>query len=129
MPGDVLPWNVWLFAGLSIAFAAAAQLLMKVGMTTLRLAGRLDSVSTENFLAIALQPTVMFGLVSYGLSAVFWLLVLSRMPLSMAYPLNSLGILTVVILSAVALGENVSLGRAAGVGLIVAGVALIGFFR
>lgn len=126
---ETLPWNVWMFAGLSIAFAAAAQLLMKVGMTTLRMAGRLDSFSADTAMAIALQPTVVFGLVSYGLSAVFWLLVLSRMPLSMAYPLNSLGILTVVLLSALALGENVSLGRAAGVGCILAGVALIGFFR
>lgn len=128
MPSESLPLNVWLLAALSIALAATAQLLMKVGMMALRMAGRLDTLSVSTALEIVLQPAVFFGLASYGLSAALWLLVLSRMPLSMAYPLISLGILAVVLLSAVALGENVSAGRAAGVAFILTGVLLIGFY-
>lgn len=128
MPSESLPLNVWLLAALSIALAATAQLLMKVGMMALRMAGRLDTLSVSTALEIVLQPAVFFGLASYGLSAALWLLVLSRMPLSMAYPLISLGILAVVLLSAVALGENVSAGRAASVAFILTGVLLIGFY-
>jgi drug/metabolite transporter (DMT)-like permease len=126
---EAMPVNVWVLAAFSISFAVTAQLLMKIGMTALRAAGRLDSLSFGTAWEIVLQPAVFFGLASYGVSAALWLLVLSRMPLSMAYPLISLGILAVVLLSVFALGENVSAGRAAGVAFIVAGVFLIGFSR
>ena len=115
----------WLAAFISVALSAAAQLLMKVGMTEVRALGSAAS-ALETLTRVALNPFVVAGLACYGLSAGLWLIVLTKMPLSMAYPLVALAIATVVLSSALLLGEAVSPVRAGGVALIVLGVILIG---
>lgn len=120
---------IWSAAFVGIALSAAAQLLMKVGMARLRAGGHLDGLSLSAVLGVLFDGWVFSGLACYALSAALWLVVLSRMPLSMAYPLISLGIAAVVLLSAVLLGETVSAARILGTALIVLGVGLIGFSR
>jgi drug/metabolite transporter (DMT)-like permease len=117
--------GVWALAFLSICLSAAAQLLMKVGMVSIAARGE-PTTLVRTVIATAFQPQVFLGLACYGLSAALWLAVLSRMPLSLAYPLVSLAIVIVVVSSSLFLGETLSLGRIAGTVLIVAGVALVG---
>lgn len=71
------------------------------------------------------RPETWGGFIVYGLSAVCWLWVLSRMPLSIAYPLLSLSFPIVVGLSAIIFAESISSVRWAGVGLIVVGVSMM----
>jgi multidrug transporter EmrE-like cation transporter len=108
---------------LSVALSAGAQMLMKYGMTGPRPTGWVALALS------ALNPWVIAGLACYGLSAVLWLSVLSRMPLSQAYPLVALAIALVVILSWLIFREQIPLARACGVGLIVAGVVAVGLGR
>jgi multidrug transporter EmrE-like cation transporter len=115
--------GIWIVALISILLSAFAQLLMKIGMTAVRLAADGGSL----LLAAALNPFVLGGLCAYGVSAVLWLLVLSRVPLSLAYPLVSLAFIAVVVLSALVLHEPVSATRIAAVALIVCGVIVLGF--
>jgi multidrug transporter EmrE-like cation transporter len=117
--------SIWAIALLSISLSAVAQLLMKIGMTGLRSSGLIGSTL---LIATATNPYITGGFAAYGLGAVFWLKVLSRADLSLAYPLVSLGFLLVAVLSWLLLGEHLSLGRVAGIALIVLGVALIGYF-
>jgi len=56
---------------------------------------------------------------------VLWLWVLSRLDVSLAYPLVSLGFVVTLALGVVWLGEPLSWTRVAGCGLIVAGVWLL----
>jgi multidrug transporter EmrE-like cation transporter len=116
--------GTWLLALASIGLSAVAQLLMKIGMTAVRS----GAVSGGGSLLVAafLSPHVLAGLAAYGISAILWLLVLSRLPLSLAYPLVSLGFIAVVILSALILHEPVSAIRMAAVALIVCGVLILG---
>jgi multidrug transporter EmrE-like cation transporter len=114
--------SVWLLAFLSIGLSAGAQLLMKIGMS----GPRPQSAGLEGLVQAVLNPWVLAGLGCYGLSAILWLSVLSRMPLSLAYPLVSVAIAAVVVLSAVLFGEPIPAPRAWGVVLIVIGVGLIG---
>lgn len=65
------------------------------------------------------------GLVIYGFSAVCWLWVLARTPLSLAYPILSLTFPIVLTLSMVLFAEVITPLRWAGVGVIVAGVSLL----
>ncbi len=115
--------SAWLFAIASICLSALAQLTMKIGMTKIRLSG---VAGGELFRSIALSPYVIGGLALYGVGAVLWLMVLSKAPLSMAYPLVSLGFIFVALLSWSVLGETLPLGRIVGIGLILAGVVLVG---
>jgi multidrug transporter EmrE-like cation transporter len=122
-----IPLFIWIGAMVSILLSAAAQLLMKIGMTNLRTAGHIDVASVNTIMSVIFDRWVFSGLACYGLSAALWLVVLSRLPLSMAYPLIAVGIAIVVLMSAFALGETIGLAHAAGVALIICGVLLIGF--
>lgn len=119
---DVPIW-IWISAVSSISLSAVAQLLMKMGMTKVRLAGPSGS---DAMITTATSPLVIAGLGLYGIGAMLWLVVLSRVPLSMAYPLVSLGFVFVALLSWMFLGETLPAARTIGIGLILAGVALVG---
>jgi multidrug transporter EmrE-like cation transporter len=106
----------WILAVVSVLLSVAAQFTLKAGMK-----GQADAALWKALL----QPMVMGGFLLYGLSAVVWLSVLARWEVSKAYPLVGLGFaLTVAI--GLWVGEQVSVQRCLGVGLIVAGVALVG---
>ncbi|HZL05861.1 MAG TPA: hypothetical protein VFE45_10680, partial [Coriobacteriia bacterium] len=103
----------------SVILAAAGQVLMKLGMASL---GGGDFTST---IASGLtEPLVLLGLACYAASSVSWLIVLSRVPLSVAYPFGALSYVAVVVV-ALATGEHVSGLRWLGVALIVGGIWLI----
>lgn len=103
----------------AIMLGAVAQSMLRTG------ASRLADLTVAQTLAGALgEPVVLAGLALYGVSSVLWLGVLSRMELSVAYPLGASGYVLVVVLAAAA-GESVSPMRWAGALLIALGVLLI----
>jgi drug/metabolite transporter (DMT)-like permease len=120
------PLAIWLLALVSVFLSAAAQVLMKIGMSQAKFHGPSDLPLVQAVLKTAFDPYVIAGLACYGVSAMVWLVVLTRMPLSLAYPLVALAIVLVMVFSATLLGEPMPLGRIAGSILVVAGVALIG---
>ena len=103
-----------------VLLSSAAQLAMKRGM------GAPVGADVSSTYAQALSsPLVWLGLVLYGASAVLWLWVLSRLDVSLAYPLVSLGFVVTMGLGIVWLGEPFSWVRVAGCTLIVIGVSLL----
>ena len=76
-------------------------------------------------LPMVFQPYVFFGIMCFGVSSIFWLVVLSRIDLSMAYPLVSVAYVVVAIFSYYVFKENVSLLRWLGIITICFGVFLI----
>lgn len=71
------------------------------------------------------SPMILIGLALYGLSALVWLFVLARAPLSLAYPFVGLGFILTMASGAWILGESVSTGRIVGTLLIAAGCVLV----
>lgn len=71
-------------------------------------------------------PQVVFGLGLFVLSAVSWLLVLSRVPLSVAYPFVGLTYVLTTLFSRFVLRESVPYTRWLGVLLILAGIIIVG---
>lgn len=72
-----------------------------------------------------LNPYVLSGFILYGTSSILWLVVISRVPLSFAYPLVSISYIVIVFFSWFLFKENVTLIRWLGVFLISLGVSLI----
>lgn len=104
----------------SVALGATGQVLMRAGMVSLGGRGAIDAV-----LAGLAQPLVWLGITSYAVSSLLWLVALSRVPLSTAYPFGSLSYVIVVAV-ALATGEAVPALRWLGVALIVGGIWLVG---
>jgi multidrug transporter EmrE-like cation transporter len=112
---------------LAILIAVGGQFSLKYGVGQV---GRIDGAAIANPLQllgrVAFNKYVILGLMLYGMGAAVWIVVLSRVPLSFAYPMLGLSYVAVVLVSALVLHESVSLTRWAGVALIVVGVALVG---
>ncbi|MEK6941066.1 MAG: hypothetical protein AABW49_04165 [Nanoarchaeota archaeon] len=58
-------------------------------------------------------------------SSILWITTLSKVELSLAYPLLALGMAIISVLSVVILKEQISLVRGTGVGVIIIGVILL----
>lgn len=108
---------------LAVSLGAFGQILIKHGMTKFGAISGLDFVKA---LQALLVPPVATGVGLYVISTLIWLIVLSRAPLSYAYPMIAVGYVLVVFLSWLVLGEKVTALRMAGVALIVVGVVLVG---
>ncbi len=115
------------FAVLScgVLLNALAQLGLKAAT---RVSGPLlatDAAVWKKGLDLLVVPSLWYALCAYGLSVVVWLVGLSRVPVSQAYPLLSLGYVINVGLAWWLLGEVPNAQRVAGIGIIVLGVVLV----
>jgi multidrug transporter EmrE-like cation transporter len=104
---------------------AIAQLLLKAGSGTL--AG--VELRAANALMIAgrllTSMPIIAGLACYVLSVVVWILALSRVEVSVAYPMLSIGYVVNALAAWWLFGENLSGARLAGIGVILVGVWLV----
>lgn len=113
------------FALLCVLLTAVAQVLLKMGMTALGMQQALsDGMSSVYRLALT-SPLIWGGMLCFGFSAGLWLLVLSKLEVSIAYPLTSLGIVLTMAAGVFLLGESVSTFKLVGAGLIVTGVLIL----
>jgi drug/metabolite transporter (DMT)-like permease len=112
-----------LFCG--VLLNALAQLGLK---SATRVTGPLivsDAGVWQRALELLVVPSLWYALCAYGLSVIVWLVGLSRVPVSQAYPLLSLGYIINIGLAWWLLGEVPNLQRVAGVGVIVLGVVMV----
>ena len=104
---------------------ALAQFLLKAGTNAV---GHFE-FSASNVLPVglklALEPHILGGVVCYVISLVVWIMGLSRVPVSIAYPMLSIG----YVLNAVAawywFGESLTAQKLVGMGFIILGVVLV----
>ena len=111
---------------LAVVVGTSGQLTLKIGMGQV---GRIGDVAIARLPAlvaqVALNPLVVVGLGLYVLGAVVWLVVLSRIPLSLAQPVLALMYVLTPIMAWLLLGESLPITRCLGIATIVAGVALV----
>jgi len=113
----------YLILAISILLATAGQIFMKKGMVgfgTFPISQLLVKI-----IPMFTNPFVFIGVICFGASAVFWLVVLSRLPLSLVYPMVSVAYILVAFASIIFFKEQVTLIRWAGILIIVFGVILI----
>ena len=104
---------------------AAAQLLLKAGTNALGVITLTLDNWPGTLWQMATQRHFMAGVTLYGLSLVVWILGLSRVPVSIAYPLLSLGYVINAIAAYYLFGELLTPARWTGIGFIVVGVWLV----
>src|SRR5690349_10312990 len=99
---------------LGVSLNAVAQLLLKAGMMQI---GHFD-FSMANAMHIGMKvmmnPPILTGLVCYGVSVIVWLLVLSRVPVSLAYPMLSIGYIVTALAAYYFFGEPLTSARLMG---------------
>ncbi len=104
---------------------AAAQLLLKAGTTRI---GEF-AFSADNIVPIgwqlATQPFIVAGVGCYVISLVVWIMGLSRVPVSIAYPMLSIGYIVSAIAAWYLFGESLTAQKMIGIGFIIIGVYLV----
>lgn len=104
---------------------AAAQLLLKAGTNTLGVITPTFNNALPLAGAIATNLHFLGGFACYGISVLVWILALSRVPVSIAYPMLSIGYIVNALAAWYLFGEILSSGRWLGMGFIIVGVYLL----
>ncbi len=108
-----------------VALNACAQLLLKAGVSAV---GHFEFTRANILpvgLKLAMQLPIIGGLACYVVSVVVWILGLSRVDVSVAYPMLSLGYVVNAVAAYYLLGESVNAMRLGGIAVIIAGVVLV----
>jgi drug/metabolite transporter (DMT)-like permease len=116
--------QTWWLVLLSVASGVAGQTVIKLGVSQ---PGAAEA--TQNLIALVTMilrsPLVLLGLMLYGIGALAWIAVLSRLDLSMAYPFLALNFILVTVSSRFLLGEEVPTLRWLGILVICSGIWLV----
>lgn len=119
-------------SGLSLALIlsgvllnAVAQLLLKAGTNAVgHFAFQAENIVPVG-LKLALQPYILGGMTCYVVSLVVWIMALSRVPVSVAYPMLSIGYAINAFIAYHWFGEPLSAQKLFGIGFIILGVVLV----
>ncbi|WP_267384830.1 EamA family transporter [Cyanobacterium sp. uoEpiScrs1] len=107
----------------SVLTSTMGQLLLKLGAT------KLGKVNTDNavshILNIVMTPELLAGLSCYGLGAIAYILLLTRVQLSIAGPSAALIYIFSVLIGYFFFQESIPIYRACGLGFIICGVILV----
>ncbi len=99
----------------TVGMLSAGQVLFKYA------SHGLDLSRPNTFLSLPLIVAMLI----YGVATIFWLIVLSRIPLSVAFPFYGLTFLLVPLLSWMVLGEKLGLATLVGSAIIAFGVVVV----
>jgi len=104
---------------------AAAQLLLKAGTNAIgAFAFTADNLAPVG-IKVASNPFIVGGLGCYAVSVVVWIMALSRVEVSLAYPMLSIGYVVNAVAAWYLFGEALTAQRMIGIGTIIVGVFLV----
>lgn len=110
---------------LGVLLNAAAQLMLKAGANRvgpLELQAHSLTVAARE---LAFSAPIAGGLACYAISVVVWVVALTRVDVSIAYPMLSIGYVVNAIAAWLLFGEALTPMRMAGIVVIVIGVCLL----
>ena len=108
----------------NVLLTVIGQILFKQGMN---MVGRVNSVrdALGKLTQAFLNPYVLSGIAIYGFTTLVWLVILSRVKLSIAYPMLSFGYVLSILFSWMLFKESIPKTRIIGAVIICIGVYLI----
>ncbi len=122
MKQRALTWSIFGAIVVNDMADGLAQLLMKKGLVQTGI-DRVSWANLPHFLTHNIASgLVWFGILVYALNFFLWILILSRVELSIAMPLGSTAYVVIPILAMIFLHEKVGLGRWIGIALIMTGI-------
>ena len=107
----------------SVLMNSGGQLLMRKGMLAL---GTLENNTLTHIASMMLTSFWLWtAMICYALSVIIWMIVLSRVEVSYAFPLGSIGYVIVALAGYFFLGEQVTTMRFVGILVICLGVLIV----
>ncbi len=110
---------------IGVMLNASAQILMKAGTNAI---GHFE-FSTANILPVGIKLAtdwhIIVALSCYVVGVLVWILALSRVPVSIAFPMLSMAYVVNALAAWYLLGEDFNLAKLAGMAVIIFGVVII----
>ncbi|MGO4569368.1 EamA family transporter [Rhizobium sp. 2YAF20] len=85
-----------------------------------------QSAQSGSVLAAVAKPLTWLGIAFWAVELVAWTAVLTRVPLTIAFPLMALSYVAIALAGVLIFKERINLRHAAGVFFVTAGVACVG---
>jgi multidrug transporter EmrE-like cation transporter len=104
---------------------AAAQFALKASVRDVGAIALSASSALPMALRLGAEPWLWLGLGCYGVSVIVWILALSRVEVSVAYPMLSIGYVVNALAAWAWLGESMNPTKVLGIGIIVLGVFVL----
>lgn len=104
---------------------AAAQFALKASVRDVGAIALSASSALPMALRLGAEPWLWLGLGCYGVSVIVWILALSRVEVSIAYPMLSIGYVVNALAAWAWLGESMNPAKVLGIGIIVLGVFVL----
>lgn len=123
--GHSMTWAAFALVLTGVLLNAVAQLALKAsvsdtGIINLDMHSLLSSAGS-----LATNLWLWLGLICYAISVVVWILALSRVDVSIAYPMLSIGYIVNAVAAWHLFDEPMNLGKVAGIGIIIVGVYIL----
>lgn len=107
----------YVFLSLSILTNIVGQVILKTGANQIQIA--------QDLLHKIFNPYIIGGLTLYVFGAFFWILALTKLELSLAYPLLSLSYIGIALISFFVFREPLTLTKIVGIAVIMCGVFIL----
>jgi multidrug transporter EmrE-like cation transporter len=123
--GQGMTWAAFALVMTGVLLNAVAQLALKAsvsdtGVISLDMQSLLSSAGSLIF-----NLWLWVGLVCYAISVVVWILALSRVDVSIAYPMLSIGYIVNAVAASYLFNEPLGIGKVVGIGIIIVGVYVL----
>ena len=120
-----MTWAAFGLVLTGVLLNAIAQLALKAsvsdtGIISLDMQSLLTSAGS-----LASNLWLWLGLICYAISVVVWILALSRVDVSIAYPMLSIGYIVNAVAAWHLFDEPMNLGKVVGIGIIIVGVYIL----
>src|SRR4030095_17142196 len=110
-----MTWSAFSFLMTGVLLNAGSQLLLKAGTNVLGVITLTRDNWWDTLWRMGTQGHFVVGVVMYMVSLVVWIMGLSRVPVSIAYPMLSLGYVINAVAAYYLFGEAVSATRLLGI--------------
>ncbi len=104
---------------------AMAQLWLKAGTNALGTLSFSGDAAVSTVLRVGFEPHIMGGLACYVMSVAIWIVALSKVPVSVAYPMLSIGYVVNALAAWYFFGELLTTQKLIGISVIIVGVYLV----
>jgi len=123
--GQSMTWAAFALVMTGVLLNAIAQLALKAsvsdtGIIDLDMQSLLSSAAT-----LVSNLWLWLGLICYAVSVVVWILALSRVDVSIAYPMLSVGYILNAVAASYLFNEPLGIGKVIGIGIIILGVYVL----
>jgi multidrug transporter EmrE-like cation transporter len=123
--GHSMTWAAFALVMTGVLLNAVAQLALKAsvsdtGIISLDMQSLMSSAGS-----LVTNLWLWVGLICYGISVVVWILALSRVDVSIAYPMLSIGYIVNAIAASHLFDEPLGISKVVGIGIIIVGVYIL----